>query len=149
MIAWTAIWLVIVVAAPWMLSDSNRFLSGFLDHEFLGFMGLIVTITLASSANLFIELNKFEDRLDLVVFPQTKRDVKAAAFCLIGALVCSVVIAVVKPLVINGERSQATANGIALTLIIFSILILIDLTQAAFNLDPSALKDKDPPVPSA
>jgi hypothetical protein len=146
LIAWSAAWLVIVVAQPWVLSDSNKFLAGFLDHEFLGFMGVVVTITLASSANLFIELNKLEEKLELAAFPQSKRDVKTAAFSLIGALVCSVFIAIVKPLVISGERSQAIVNGIAVTLIIFSVLILIDLTQAAFNLDPAVLKDKDPPV---
>jgi hypothetical protein len=144
-IAWSAAWLVIVVAQPWVLSDSNKFLQGFLDHEFLGFMGVVVTITLASSANLFIELNKLEEKFDFAAFPNTKRDVKTSAFTLIGTLIASVFIAIAKPLVISGERSQAIVNGIAVTLIIFSVLILIDLTQSAFNLEPGLRGPSDPP----
>lgn len=147
MVAWVAVWATIVVAQPWVLDDSNKFFVGFLDHEFLGFMGVIVTITLASSANLFIELNKLEEKFNFNAFPATKREVKTSAFSLIAVLVVSVFVAVIKPLVVSGERSQAIVNGIAVTLIIFSVLILIDLTQSAFNLDPG-LSDKELPPPA-
>lgn len=138
LIAWATIWIVVVVAAPWALSDKNAFLAGFVNEQFLSFMGVVVTITLASAANLYIELNKLEDKLDDAIFNGTKADVRHSAYMLIATLVASVVLVVVKPLVICGERSAAIVNGLGLTILLVAILILIDLTQAAFSLDPRA-----------
>lgn len=138
LIAWVALWLTLAAAAPWVLSDQNSFLKGFVNEEFLSFMGVIVTITLASAANLYIELNKLEDRVDKPIFRSTKRHVRHSAFTLIGALVSALVVVVLKPLLICGRSSEALVNGVAVTTIIISVMVLIDLTQAAFALDPRA-----------
>ncbi|MBJ6127596.1 hypothetical protein [Microvirga splendida] len=101
-------------------------------------MGVIVTITLASAANLFIELNKLEEKIEMAVFSASKKHVKDSAFSLIGLLIASLTIVVVKPLFESfGPTAQALSNGMALTTILVSVLILIDLTQAAFSLDPN------------
>ena len=125
----------ITLTVPWLLSDHNAFLKGFVNHEFLSFMGVVVTITLASAANLFIELNKLEDRLDTDAFTRTKGDVRSSAFCLVGALAAAILLVVLKPLVAVNEHIESVANSVALGIILFSVLILVDLTQAAFNLD--------------
>lgn len=138
LLVWVALWIALTAAAPWTLSDRNSFLRGFVNEEFLGFMGVVVTITLASAANLYIELNRIEDQVDTSAFTKTKANVRHSAFALIGALVAALVLVVLKPLLLCGERSGALLNGAALTIIIVSILILIDLTQAAFHLDPRA-----------
>lgn len=133
-LAWIGVWLAIVVAAPWMLSDANEFLNGFVNHEFLGFMGVIVTITLASAANLHIELNKLEDRLNATLFTRTRRDLRHSAFSLIAALIAAIILVILKPILSCGERAEAGLNGVAITILLASIMILIDLTQAAFSL---------------
>jgi len=138
LIAWAALFAALVAAAPWTISDSNSFLKGFVNEEFLGFMGVIVTITLASAANLYIELNKLEDKLDEAAFQRSKADVRHSAYALMSTLVASVGLVVIKPLLVCGERSAAATNGIALTILIAAIMIMIDLTQAAFSLDPRA-----------
>lgn len=138
LIAWAALSSALVAAAPWAISDANGFLKGFVNEEFLGFMGVVVTITLASAANLYIELNKLEDKLDVAIFTRSKADVRHSAYALIATLVASVVLVVVKPLLMCGERIVAATNAVALTILIVAILILIDLTQAAFSLDPRA-----------
>lgn len=135
LLVWVALWVALTAAAPWTLSDHNTFMKGFVNEQFLSFMGVIVTITLASAANLFVEVNKLEDRVDRPIFGSTKRHLKDSAFALIWSLVAAVVLVVAKPLVICGERTQAAVNGGALTVIIVSIMILTDLTQAAFALD--------------
>jgi hypothetical protein len=137
-LCWLALWGVIAAAAPWILSDENSFFKNFVNHEFLAFMGVVVTITLSSAANLFIELNKMEEKLDSVIFRKSKIHVKDSAFALIGALVASIILVIVKPLLLCGHRSEAVLNGFAVTILIFSVLILVDLTQAAFSLDPRA-----------
>lgn len=138
LIGWAALYAALVAAAPWAISDANSFLKGFVNEEFLGFMGVVVTITLASAANLYIELNKLEDKLDEAAFQKSKADVRQSAYALVTTLVAAVVLVILKPLLVCGERSAAAINGIALTVLIVAIMIMIDLTQAAFSLDPRA-----------
>lgn len=138
LIAWAALYAALVACAPWTISDSNGFLKGFVNEEFLGFMGVVVTITLASAANLYIELNKLEEKLDESVFEKSKGDVRDSAYFLIGTLVASIVLVIVKPLLLTEERTMAVVNGLALTILLVAVMILIDLTQAAFSLDPRA-----------
>lgn len=138
LLGWAALWAVLVVATPWAISDQNKFFKGFVNEQFLGFMGVVVTITLASAANLYIELNKLEEKLDKQLFLNTKREVRTSAYFLIGALVAAILTVIMKPLFDCGARSEAIMNGCAITILILSILTLIDLTQAAFNLDPHA-----------
>lgn len=74
----------------------------------------------------------------MAVFGAAKKHVKDSAFSLIGLLIASLVIVVMKPLIeAFGPTAQALSNGMALTVILVSVLILIDLTQAAFSLDPN------------
>lgn len=142
LIVWGAISVGMTAVSPVPLSDKNAFLAGFVTHEFLSFMGVVVTITLASAANLFVEMNKLEDRHDREIFPEAKCDVRDSAYALVGALVASVVVVVVKPwLSPLGDRGETAANCAALAIMAFSIFIMIDLVQAAFNLDPRKLPD--------
>jgi hypothetical protein len=137
---WIAVCICIAAARPSWLSDSNDYLKEFIHHDFLEFMGVVVTITLASSANLFIELNKLEDKLGRKHFTNTKRHVRDSAFTLIGLLVTSVILTVSKPIVLSGERSEVAVNGVAILIIIVSVLILIDLTIAAFHFEPPIVR---------
>ncbi len=149
LLAWTVVWLCVTTAAPQWLGDTNKFMKSFLEHDFLGFMGVVVTITLASSSNLFIELNKLEEKIGRISFPNTKTHVKHSSFSLIAALVASVILSVMKPIVDSGERAQAFVNGFSILVVIFSILILIDLTMAAFDLEPPIIPEgKTPPQDS-
>lgn len=139
LIVWVGLWAALVAAAPWVLSDSNAFLAGFVNHEFLGFMGVLVTISLASAANIFLELTRLEDRLQKAAFPKTKRDVRHSAYALLWLLVASVALVVIKPLVgICGQRADAFTNGAAITIIIVAALTLADLTRTAFSMDSRA-----------
>jgi hypothetical protein len=141
-LVWIAVCVCIAAARPQWLSDSNEYLRSFMQHEFLEFMGVVVTITLASCANLFIELNKLEERLGGSHFPESKRHVRDSAFALIGALVASVALTILKPIVINGERSEVAVHGIAILIVIVSVMILIDLTVAAFHFEPPIIEPR-------
>lgn len=134
LVAWTVVVACSAMAAPWVLSDKNRFLQGFVNHEFLGFMGVLVTITLASAANLFIELNKMEKEVGRAAFPKTKQSVKDSAYGLIAFLTVSVALVILKPVLALTPVAETIANGIAIGLIIGAIMALIDLTQTAFKL---------------
>lgn len=135
-----SIWILLSILAPWVLSDNNAFLKGFVNHELLGFLGVVVTITLASAANLHIELNKLEEAAQRTGFTKTRTAIKRSAAALISMLLLAVVVVVAKPLVAPDPLANAMAasffNGAALLIVLFNVLILIDLTQSAFQLGP-------------
>jgi hypothetical protein len=130
------VWVVLSITAPWVLGDANTFLKNFVNHELLGVLGVIVTITLASAANLHLQLNRIEDEFKKTFLTSTRRAVKQSAFSMIVIFAIAVVDVVVKPLLPSGDMSASFANGIALLVILFAILVLIDLTQLVFKIEP-------------
>ena len=142
MIAALTVWVVLSFVAPDVLSDKNTFLKGFVTHELLGFLGVIVTITLASAANLHLKLNELEEKVQKQVFSRTRSMVKKSAYWLIGMLLIALLLVVIKPVVATSNIAEALFNGAALLVVFFNILVLIDLTQSAFSLEPSINEDE-------
>lgn len=138
-------WIVLSLTEPWVLGDSNRFLKNFVNHEILNFLGVIVAITLASSANIHLEFNKIEERAKERILSRTRISVKKSAFWLIGMLVLSIIIVVSKPHFGTSDIATSLVNGAALLIILFNVLILIDLTQLVFSIEPHIreLADED------
>lgn len=127
---------MLTILKPSILSDENDFLKGFINHEYLSFMGVLVTITLASAANIHIELNRYDEALGRSGFERTRANLRHSAFALIAALSLSLANVILKPLGPVTAEWQAAMNGFALLTIAFSILIVADLTMAAFDLRP-------------
>lgn len=137
----TAIVVVFSAFAPSLLSDQNEFLEGFVNHEFLNILGVIVTITLASSANLHLTLNQIEERHQTKnAFLETRGGVRSAAYALIVLFVVALLLVVAKPLLATAEWSETIFNGSALLVIVWNVLILIALMEAVFGLRPD-IKD--------
>ncbi len=124
------------ICKPAMISDDNEFLHHFVNQELLALLGIIMTITLASAANLHLEFNKIEERHQKRELTNTRRKVKEAANCLIILFLVSVVVVVVKPLLNGNEHVQALFNGAALLIVLWNVLILVELTQLTFAIQP-------------
>jgi len=131
------VWIVLSVAAPWVLGDNNRFMKDFLSDKLLSFLGVIVTITLASIANLHLELNKIEQMAGRRGFPRARLRLRQSAAWMIAMLLGAVALDVVKPLVSAGEIVASFLNGAGLLIVIFNALILIDITQMVFQIEPN------------
>lgn len=126
---------IVSAAFPWVLSDQNDFLKQFMNHEFLNFMGVVVTISLASTANIHISLRRKEDAIgDDDAFAGTRGRVKASAFSLIWTMLLSVVLVVAKPLLPESEYIEAAANASGLAIILWGLLIILDITKLSFKL---------------
>lgn len=128
----------ISMVSPWVLSDSNGFLRGFVNHELMAFLGVIVTITLASLANLHLALNGIEERLNRRGiahrgFGRTRSFVKRSAAEMIGLVIVALVLVVAKPLVVaacsDSEIAAALFNSGALWIVLCNLLILLDITR--------------------
>lgn len=130
--------IAIAASAPHWLSDKNTFLKSFVNHELLALLGIILTITLASAANLHLAFNRIEEQ-----FSQrgglagTRRGVTRGAYWLIGLFVLSVATVVAKPGVLGNDVAEAAFNGAALVFLLWNVLILIEITQLAFAIEPN------------
>ena len=136
------------VVAPTVLSDRNSFLKGFVSHELLVLLGVIVTITLASAANLHLELNKLEEPVRKRVFGPTRAAIKMSAYWLIAVLLIAFVLVVAKPLVIERTATEAQDsaaswfNSASMLIVLFSVLVLADLTQQVALLRSKTLSQR-------
>lgn len=128
--------MLLSIFSPCTLSDSNKFLNSFVNHELLSFLGVMVTITLGSAANLHFELNQLEERYKKRVFASTRKEVKQAALSMIFMLVFAILLVVIKPLLNYGDTVVSVLNGTALLIIFANVLTLTDITMAAFKLKP-------------
>lgn len=134
----------ISACAPYLLSDEgNTFLKGFVNQELLSFLGVIVTITLASAANLHLELNKIQD-LTGIKFHRTREGVRLSAYSLIFILGIAGGLVIVKPILGHDMRASAACNSLAIVLVLFSLFVLSDLTRTILSIPASStLKDID------
>jgi hypothetical protein len=134
--------LTLAFSNPEYLDDANnKFLSGFVNHEMLGFIGIVVTISLASAANIHIELNRIEEKIAARIFNEARGKIRGSVRALIVLLFASLILVTIKPIVANGSQSQAVVNSFALIVCIGCIQVLSDLTVAAFSL-PAIIPDK-------
>src|SRR6266478_2285115 len=126
LIAAIAVVLICAIYNPSYLSDQNEFLHHFVNQELLALLGIIMTITLASAASLHLEFNKIEERYKKRGLSNTRRGVAQGAYCLIALFLAATVLVVVKPLLPHSETAEALVNGIALILVLFNVLILLE-----------------------
>ena len=133
LIALTAVLISASVCAPYYLSDDgNSFFKGFVTYELLSFLGVVVTITLASAANLHLELNKLEERSG-ESFNEARIAVRQCAYSLLLLFALAFVLVMVKP-TLDGRHWSAGANSAAILIVIFNLAVLADLTMAVFRI---------------
>jgi hypothetical protein len=138
LITWFAISGSITITHPSWLSDDNSFLKNFVNHELLAYLGVIVTITLASVANLFVSLLRIEEDRSSAIFVKTKKDLKHISIALIYTLAMALPLVLIKPVLPDWDWVQALCNSVGVWLVLFSMLLLADTTLALFELDPRA-----------
>ena len=120
---------------PDWLSDHNAFLKDFMNHELLAVLGVIVTITLASAANLHLEFNRLEDAFG-EAFEDARKATKSYAYMLISLFVLALALVVIKPIAATNVHIEALFNGAGILIISLNILALLDLTIAVFEISP-------------
>jgi hypothetical protein len=118
---------------PSWLNDDNRFLANFVNHELLATLGFIVAITLASSANLHLELNKIEDETGNG-FIRTRASIQKSAYALLVLIGIAAALVVVKPLLPGEPEWAAFANSVAILILYFNLSVLYALTRTVFGI---------------
>lgn len=132
-ISLTSVLFIFSIVTPWALDSDNSILDNFISQGgLLSFLGVLVTITLAWTANLHLELNKMENKVNSEVFKKTRQAIKKSSYSMIISLVVAIVLISVKSLFPDTGISQAMVNSLNLLLVFFDILVLIDITQTVF-----------------
>lgn len=127
----------LTISAPTILSDQNTFLKGFVSFELLNLLGVVVTITLASAAQLHLSFNRIEERFRTTDgLAKTRRSVRDGAYWLIRLFVMALVLVVVKPMMPDDAWISSALNGFAIWIVFFNVLILVELTQLVFAIEP-------------
>lgn len=141
--AWIALLILTTILAsasffaPYYLSDSgNSFFKNFVNQNLLSVLGVIVSITLASAANLHLAINKLQDATD-DEFTEARTAVRLCCYSLLTIFAVATVLVMVKPTVPVGDDTLiALINSAVVLILVFSIGVLADLTGAVFDIPP-------------
>lgn len=118
-----------------IFSDENFFLKDFLDNDLLSVLGFVTAVTLASAANIHLQLNALEVQRGCH-FTATKGGLRKSALTLILAFFVSLVIVVLKPVFQCHLWVQIFSNIAALTMIVVCLEVLWDITNTTFKIPP-------------
>ena len=150
LVVFSGVMLVSTIAAPNLLSDGNSFLKDFVGSEFLSILGVILAITLASSAQLHLAFNQIEERFNRHGMTRSRAAVRSDTYALIVLFLIAVVVVVGKAALATEAWSQSLFNGAALVILLWNTLLLISLTRTVFALPPVLHDDtpaQDPTLP--
>ncbi|MFT6531666.1 MAG: hypothetical protein ACJASC_001208 [Limimaricola cinnabarinus] len=122
-----------VIWRPDWVSDENAFLREFIDHDYLSFLGLVLTITVASLSQLHLSLDKLKSQLATEEIDPIRREIKHSAVVMIMLFAASLLLIVAKPIILDIESAAAIINSACIFFIIFYLLVLSDITLAIFD----------------
>lgn len=132
------------LAAPELLSDKNDFLKGLVGSEFLGVLGVILAITLASSAQLHLEFNKIEEHYKKRgSMARSRTAVRQDTYMLIVLFLAAIVIVVAKAWLGPSPRAQSFCNCAAMFVLLWNTLLLLSLTRTVFAIPPVFHEDEN------
>ena len=131
--------MAISLLKPGLISNKNTFLLGFVNHEFLNLLGVIIAITLASAGQIHLSLNQIEEKSKKEGFHETRKGLRVAIKWLIGLFMLGLILVIIKPLIPNCDKNEilhAIINGTAVFIVIWYILIMYSMTEAVFAIKP-------------
>ena len=120
---------------PQWLSDENPFLRDFMDHDFLSFMGIILTLSLGFVVQIRFIINRLKPLLGQRAVDTVAYELRSTVRFLVGIFGSSFLIALTKPVFATTAVLEAWFNGIGIILILFFFLIVYDIVMALVDLD--------------
>jgi hypothetical protein len=133
---------------PWVLSDSNQFMKQLIGPELLSVLGVILAITLASTAQIHLAFNKVEEDHNKTVFDAARSELRQGSYSLIGSFAVALAVLLMKSVMHFSEVAISLVNGSLVILLVFNLLVLTDITRTVFAL-PAIPKPREPRHPDA
>lgn len=118
----------ISICKPEFLAE-NRFLEGFVNHEYINVLAVIVTVSMVSVVQIHLEYTRIERRFKVKVFGDARRAVNSSALILTGMLALAFAISFVRAQVGDEKVAVSIVHTIALLTILEAIFIMYDLVD--------------------
>lgn len=125
----------------------NSFLDAFVSPEVLGLQAVILTVTLASVANIYISLNRListvysSSEKAAAIATEVKRETKEDCHYIAGSFVATTALLLVKGAIPKEPLIWLSlVNGAVLWFLLLSLLSMLDVYQVAFG-----VADRDVP----
>lgn len=125
----------ISICRPPILSD-NEFVRGFVVHDALNIMAVIMTIAIASIATIHIWFNELEAKHEAKVFGAARREINHDAFLLIWLFVGELALLIVRNYFDGNQTAISLFNSGALVVFLCSVITLIDIMNVVRALTP-------------
>lgn len=137
-IAVSGVFVAMSICRPDILAK-NEFLVGFVNHEVLNIMAVIMTISIASIATIHIWFNELEDKHQQRVFGGARRQINQAAFLFIGLFLAQLVLLIIRSLEIfeGSDIARSLFNGASVILLLCTVLTLADIMSVVRALTPA------------
>lgn len=143
----------IVACRPeWLLE--NEFLVGFINHEILALLVVILTITLASVANIQLSINRLiatsfeKDEAAKALCNEIKSELKDNTVIIFLSFFVALVALFVKGLIPNDSTAEASINALILWVLVLNLLTIMDIYNVIYGLSDVQAKiakdDKGP-----
>lgn len=136
LIVLSGLFAAISICRPAILAD-NEFLTGFVVHDTLNIMAVIMTIAIASIATIHIWFNELESKHQSTVFGPARREINHDAFFLIWLFVGELALLILRNYFIGNATAISLFDGAALIVFLCSVLTLIDIMYVVRALTPS------------
>lgn len=115
----------------------NKFLNNFVYHQLLNIFAIIMTVTLASAANIHLAFNRAEEIMGQAgAFKIPRREVNFDALALVLLFVLSTILLIIQSAFTGSVVVVSYFNSVFLTILLMYILTLIDITLVIFELHP-------------
>lgn len=129
------------ICNPSLINDNNSFLKSFVGYELVSLLGVIASITIATTSQLHTMLNDVEKNANSRILNKTRHDIKSDVYVLIFIFLISFFLTIIKSNFIfflpnMSETALAIINGIAICLVVSAALILIAIVELVFKIVP-------------
>lgn len=118
-----------------MLSAENSVIREMSSVSFLGYLGVILTLSIGLLVQLFFMVEKLSAHLDRSVIREIRMEIKSTAKYLVWIFAFSTAIVIVKGMLPLNEVFWSFLSGVQIWLVIFYLLILYDVVMSAFEFD--------------
>lgn len=142
LIAFATVTLSVSVCYPRLFLENN-FLENFITFEVLNVLAVILTVTLASVANIHLSLNRivraaFRDREKGEHFAsQVRKEINQNSWVLLFLFAASCVILFIKGHFENNGAALAVTNALMIIVIAAHLFVLYDIYSTVYKLVPA------------
>lgn len=130
---------VAILCKPEFFS-SNTFLVGFVNHEVISLMAVILTVTLASVANIHLAINRLvKERFDnsseaISLASDVKSELRQNCWFIFWGFLCAIILVFAKGALPANPTAIAIVHGAISWILLLYVMCMMDVYQVVFGI---------------